>query len=94
MTRIQIFQTTQFTKTGKLKKNAKTEYITEVENYDAFKMADYIKYLGYTDFETPYFFTHIKAKSPYGGEVRIFQDCMIGGQWLITSPQKLITGLA
>ena len=96
MTRIAIYKNSDFTSKGKLKKRARAEYITEIEKYDAGKMADYIKYLGYKDFSTPYFFTHIEATSPYnhGERVKIFQDVLVGSNWLITSPQSLITHLA
>lgn len=83
----------QFTGKGKLKKNAKTEYKTELEKYDPEVMGRYIKYLGYSDFQSPYVFTHIKAKSPYQGQAVIYQEVMVGGSYLITSPTKLLEAL-
>lgn len=94
-TRIAIYNEKAFTSKGQLKKNAKAEFQTIKTNYKAEEMADYIKYLGYKDFKTPYFFTHIEATSPYSGErVKIFQDVNLNGSWIITTPQKLITFLA
>lgn len=94
MTKISIYKASDFTSKGMLKKRAKAEYQTEVESLDAGKMADYLKYLGYKDFSSPYFFTHIKAKSPYHDEeVKIFQDVYINGNKFITSPKELLIHL-
>lgn len=94
MTKLSIYKTSDFKKNGSLKKKATAEYQTELEKMDMEKMADYIKYLGYKNFESPYFFTHIKAISPYNNqEVKIFVDVIINGNKFITSPTELLIHL-
>lgn len=93
MTRISIYNVSQFTSKGKLKKSAKAEYQKEAETIDKGVIARYIKDMGYHSFSTPYFFTHIKAVNMKGEEVKIFQDVKIGSNYIITSPQELIINL-
>ena len=94
MTKISIYNASQFTSKGKLKKNAKTEFVEISSNgLNAGKTSDQIKRLGFKCFETPYIFTHIKAVNKDNEPVMIFQDFMLGNDWIITSPQELLINL-
>ena len=94
MTKIQIYNINQFTKSGHLKKNAKPEYTSEwPETSNAFKEANSIKASGYHDFKTPYVFTHINAINKDGQDVKIFQDVYMNGAKFMTSPTELIINL-
>lgn len=45
----------------------------------------------YTAFTSPYIFTHIIATNKQTGEsVRIFEDVAMNGQYVMTSPIKLL----
>ena len=96
MTKISIYKQSDFKKDGTLKKKAIAEFFREGETLNIPKIADEIKALGYHNFSSSYFFTHIKAEShlSHGEPVKIFQDFRTATGWLITSPQELLTYLA
>ena len=48
----------------------------------------------YTSFESPYFFTHIRATNTATGEVvAIYEEVMLGNDYVMTSPTKLLAYL-
>lgn len=103
MKKITIYNINQYTKTGKLKKNAQHEMgltivgsTTEKEKlHDDKQIADTIKKRGYTAFTSPYFFTHIDCVNDKGEQCRIFETVVIGSdnKEVSTTPKTLFTNL-
>ncbi|MGV8130832.1 MAG: hypothetical protein ACP5N7_01900 [Candidatus Pacearchaeota archaeon] len=103
ITKIKVYKSNAFKKHGGLKKNAQTVQgftVVDVEPYTPQAKEKFItetaqtlkKY--YADFSSPYVFTHIKAIEISTGEpVYIFQDVVLNGQDVITSPQSLLKAL-
>ena len=103
ITKIKIYKSNAFKKHGGLKKNAQTHQgfmIVDVEPVTPNAREKFIaetaqqlkKY--YTNFESPYVFTHITAKEISTGEpVYIFQDVVLNGQDIVTSPTTLLKAL-
>ena len=96
MKKIYIYNINQYTSKGKLKKNAKTEMGLTVmgsdkPDYDNEYIAKTIKKRKYSDFVSPYVFTHIEAKNEHGERVIIQETITIGSdnREIITTPQTL-----
>ncbi len=85
MKKIIIYNASQYTKTGKLKKNARSEMgltivgsETKDKEHDNNYVAKTIKERGYHSFVSPYIFTHIEAKNASGERVVIKEMVTIG----------------
>jgi len=97
--KIEVFGQKNFTKTGKLKKKTHTDMsrmLADVEPVKEDSTELFLKETAkqfkryYTDFESPYIFTHIKARKIDTGEpVFIFESVMVGSDYVTTSPIKL-----
>lgn len=96
---IKIYKVSDYTKTGKLKKIARPVFVSNVdESEDVMRYNDLAATLeerDYNTFESPYFFSHIKAYHPVFGSVTIIQEIVIGKdrQAIICSPTKLYDAL-
>lgn len=96
---ITAYAPSAFTKYGKLKKRAHTEFgrmMIDVEPYTAGALDSFIEETAtvlkseYAGFKSPYIFTHIECVNKLTGEtVRIFEEC----NDMITSPVKLLAAL-
>lgn len=98
--KITIYNINQYTKSGKLKKNAK--YELSLTQFDCGKinhkanndyLAKSIKQNGFNQFSTPYIFTHIDAKNAQGEAVMIFETVTVNTSELTTSPINLYKAL-
>lgn len=103
MKKIYIYNVNQFTKTGKMKKNAQTEmglsFVDVVPRTEAEAdkqrleaneyIAKTIKSRGYHSFTSPYIFTHIHARNDKGELVIIRETVSINGTEISTTPQTL-----
>ena len=97
--KIKVYNNAQFTKSGRFKENAHTEFarmMVDIEPHTEGATDLFLKETAaslkkeYTDFQSPYIFTHLNARSRATGElVRIFEDVTVNGHDLITSPVKL-----
>lgn len=97
--KITVYNQNQFTKYGKLKKNASCEFGRTIgdtgeltgDNLDAFlkETAELLK-KEYHGFESPYVFTHIKALNANNEQVYIYEDVTKNGVSFMTSPTKLL----
>lgn len=98
--KIQAFKISQFTKNGRLKKNAKNCYSATLvlkndTNIDKElgEIAIELNKLGFTEFSSPYIFTHIKARKD-NEQIVIYEHVVLdNGQEVITSPTKLLNQL-
>lgn len=93
---IKIYNRDQYTKTGKMKKKAKTEFGITIVGSDTPKedneyIARRIKACGYHSFTSPYFFTHIDALNEKGERVLICESVVIGSdnREVCTTPETL-----
>lgn len=103
ITKIKIYKSNAFKKHGGLKKNAQTHQgfmIVDIEPLTPQAKEKFITDTAqtlkktYTNFESPYVFTHIKATEISTGDpVYIFQDVVLNGQDMMTSPQSLLKEL-
>lgn len=95
---IKIYNINQYTKMGRLKKNAKTEYslpcLSTNPKCQEIRAED-IKGQGYHSFTSPYVFTHIDALNKRGERVFITESVVIGSdsREVITSPVSLLAEL-
>ena len=91
MTKIKVYNISQFTSTGKLKKNAKVE-----RSYDECTVqytSKNLKEWGYYGFSSPYVFAYINAFNDKNEKVLIFERVVFGDKELATSPTKLLAML-
>jgi hypothetical protein len=105
MKQIHIYNISQYTKKGKLKKNAQHEMgltIADVEPqtekdklYNDNYIAKTIKQRGYKSFTSPYFFTHIDCLNDKGERCLIFETLFIGSdnKEICTTPKTLFNNL-
>jgi len=94
MKKIEMYEVNakNYTKTGKIKKSAKTEYSILGEDSNK-KIAEAIKrYRIIESISSPYVFTHIIMKAD-GKQYAIYESVLVGGQYIMTSPTKLLEAL-
>lgn len=100
--KINVYGPNAYTKTGKLKKNAPTlaQFMwIDTAPYKAGAVEAWIAEVAqklkedFVAFSSPYFFTHIDAKTKDGLPVRICEDVGVRDGWIITSPTRLFGNL-
>jgi len=96
MTKITIYNASQYLKSGKLKKKATAEMsltTIDVEPVNTKANNEYtaktIKQRGYHSFTSPYFFTHINALNDKNERVIIIETVTFDNQEIVTTPQSL-----
>lgn len=96
--KITVWNKSQFTKTGKLKKNATPEagfMFADVEPYTVGAEEKWIAEVAeklkrdYHGFESPYVFTHLNAVNANDERVLIFEEVGLKDGYIYTSPVKL-----
>ena len=88
----------QYLKSGKLKKKAVSEccfMFADVEPLTEGATETWLKEVAeklkidYSGFESPYIFTHLRARNSKGESVRIFEQVGMREGFITTSPEKL-----
>jgi len=96
--KITVWNQNQYTKKGKLKKNAKSEagfMFADVEPLTEGATDKWLKEVAerlkedYSAFESPYIFTHLSARNKAGERVLIFEEVGVKDGYICTSPVKL-----
>lgn len=97
--KITVFDTKQYLKSGRLKKKPQQDFgriLADVEPHKETDTDDFLKETAvqlkryYKCFESPYFFTHLKAvKIDTNEPVYIYEEVMHGNDYIMTSPIKL-----
>lgn len=96
MLEITITNVKDHKKNGELKKNKTPIQVFSGENHDKI-IAQATKYLSnlYTDFTSPYFFTHFTATNKVSGDQIVVSERvkLQSGEYLMTTPQELFNNL-
>ncbi len=96
--KITVWNVSQYTKKGKLKKNAKSEAGFMFADIEPLTEGATDKWLAevaerlredYSSFESPYIFTHLSARNKQGERVLIFEEVGLKEGYICTSPEKL-----
>lgn len=101
--KIEVFNRSQFLKSGRIKKHPQPEYSRIIGDTGEIKIEDRTSFYKetakglkneYTDFKSPYIFTHIQAKSIKTGEpVYIYEEVGLGGDRTFQTTPKLLLDL-